>query len=161
MDLWHCFTSGHGICFLWEASTRICFLLIHSSLSSGPVSLPHQCVDPSMQRQMLRCTFLTQPHVAWVMWGLCAPMNHCGCILIGTLLGGVELQRWPMTQGTSQASGPGGEGVRTAHEALRYHPWWPSSGCHASAPLLPLPLLPSLCSLSNSQAQAANLVVLL
>jgi hypothetical protein len=73
----------------------------------GPLTV-HQPLIQSMCWKMLGCVALSQP---MRLWGLCTPTScRCGCVLLDTQPGRAELEGWPVPQGASSPSGPGGEG---------------------------------------------------
>jgi hypothetical protein len=112
---------------------------------------------------MLGSALSAQPYVVPGVQGLHARDSTSSCcshVLVDMQLGRAELQRWPVPQGTSLPSGPGREGSQDCLWGLRFSTH--SSCCFFPVAAMRLHLLslssviPFLCSLSKSQAQATT-----
>jgi hypothetical protein len=90
-----------------------------------------QCISISPTAccwEMLGFATLAQMHVAHMrhVGPMCPPSHCCNCILADMQPGRVELQEWPLPQGTRLPSCPGGEGGQDCLWSFRqqsWHPW--------------------------------------
>jgi hypothetical protein len=135
----------------------ICFLLSHSFLFSDPVPLMHQHLTHSM--------LLGDAGMCFISPAPCGT-RHVGPMCTHKVLWlhpdrhskGAELQGWPVPQGTSSPSGPGGEGNKDCLWVLKL------SSLVIPASLLrlpvvctcPLPLLSALFLTPGPRKHAGN-----